>query len=55
MDPFVIVSIATAISSLLVAVLTHLKYSKCMGFSIETTMDSNHTATPTSSTMIFPK
>lgn len=36
MDPITLTALITAVGSCIVSVLTHLKYSKCCGFEIET-------------------
>ena len=43
MDPVVIVALATAITSMLVSILTHIRYSKCGFFEIETRDTDHHT------------
>lgn len=44
MDPLVLVSLITSLSSMLVSVLTHVRYSKC-GFCEVETKDSNDPTT----------
>jgi len=37
MDPISLIAIISASSALVVAILTHIKYSKCFGFVLRTT------------------
>jgi hypothetical protein len=48
MDPVSLIAIISASSALVVAILTHIKYSKCYGFVLRTT-EGNETSptTPT--------
>ena len=41
MDPYVLLSLITAASSLIVSVMTHIKHSKCWNCEIET-RDNTH-------------
>jgi len=45
MDPVSLIAIISASSALVVAVLTHIKYSKCCGFVLRTT-EGNESITP---------
>ena len=45
MDPVSLIAIISASSALVVAVLTHIKYSKCCGFVLRTT-EGNEPVTP---------
>jgi hypothetical protein len=44
MDPVSLIAIISASSALVVAILTHIKYSKCCGFVLRTT-EGNETPT----------
>jgi hypothetical protein len=44
MDPISLIAIISASSALVVAILTHIKYSKCCGFVVRTT-EGNETPT----------
>ena len=42
MDVTVIVAIASGITGLVVAVLTHIKHSECWGMKVDTTADTHN-------------
>jgi hypothetical protein len=46
MDPVSLIAIISASSALVVAILTHIKYSKCCGFVLRTT-EGNETSPST--------
>ena len=46
MDPFIIISVISATSALVVSVLTHIKYSTCFGFNVRTRGGSDSPSTP---------
>ena len=52
MDPVSLIAIISASSALIVAVLTHIKYSKCCGFVLRTT-EGNESVTPNLSTPLI--
>ena len=53
MDPVSLIAIISASSALVVAVLTHIKYSKCFGFVLRTT-EGNEPITPNLTTPLIP-
>ena len=52
MDPVSLIAIISASSALIVAVLTHIKYSSCYGFKLRTT-EGNESVTPNLSTPLI--
>jgi hypothetical protein len=52
MDPVSLIAIISASSALVVAVLTHIKYSKCFGFVLRTT-EGNEPTTPSLTTPLI--
>jgi hypothetical protein len=52
MDTVSLIAIISASSALVVAVLTHIKYSKCFGFVLRTT-EGNESITPSLTTPLI--
>jgi hypothetical protein len=52
MDPVSLIAIISASSALVVAILTHIKYSKCFGFVLRTT-EGNEPITPSLTTPLI--
>ena len=46
MDPVSLIAIISASSALIVAILTHIKYSSCYGFKLRTTEGNESPITP---------